>query len=210
MNGRRQPTPTGCKPLDGTDDIYQIHPMDAISRELYEAAWTGDLGQIRAIVARKDILPERALDSALEAAAYNAKPDALELLLSLGADARTVHLPTGESILHQAITKTSHAAERTRIVELLIANGAEVNCRTVPGAETLCFMRDIRTRGETPLHRAAAYGDIGMIRALIDAGADKSARDAHGESPLTWASWHLREREVILLLLFGEFEGSLS
>jgi ankyrin repeat protein len=70
-------------------------------------------------------------------------------------------------------------------------------------------MRDIRTRGETPLHRAAAYGEAEMIQSLIDAGADKTAKDAHGESPLTWASWHLRDRDVLKLLLYGEFEGSI-
>jgi hypothetical protein len=44
-------------------------------------------------------------------------------------------------------------------------------------------MRDIRTRGETPLHPAAAFGEPDMIQALMDAGTDRSAKDAHGESP---------------------------
>ncbi len=184
--------------------------MEDLATQLFNAAWNDDLAAIRLMVASEHPLPERALDSALEAAAYNAKPGALDLLLSLGADANTVHTPNGETVLHQVITKTTHAAERTRIVKYLVTAGADVNARTIPGIPTRCFMRDIRTRGETPLHRAAAYGDPEMISNLIQAGADKTARDAHGESPLTWASWHLRERQVIIMLLFGEFEGTLS
>jgi ankyrin repeat protein len=48
-----------------------------------------------------------------------------------------------------------------------------------------------------------------MIAALIEAGSDKSAKDWHGESPLTWASWHLRDNTVLRLLLYGELEGSI-
>ncbi len=57
------------------------------------------------------------------------------------------------------------------------------------------------------LHRAAAYGDIEMITALIEAGADKAAKDTNGDSPLTWGSWHLRSSEILALLLYGEIPG---
>jgi ankyrin repeat protein len=55
-------------------------------------------------------------------------------------------------------------------------------------------MRDIRTRAETPLHRAAAFGSEAAIRMLLDAGARRDAKDMNGDSPLTWASWHLRPK----------------
>ena len=73
-------------------------------------------------------------------------------------------------------------------------------CFHVSGIETGAFMRDVRTRGETPLHRAAAFGSEATIRMLLDAGADRHLRDAHGDSPLSWASWHLRPRSVLRLL----------
>ncbi len=82
-----------------------------------------------------------------------------------------------------------------------------MNQATIPGVPTECFMRDIRTRGETPLHRAAAYGDFEMVSALIEAGADKTAKDANGDSPLTWGSWHLRPSEILALLLYGDIPG---
>ena len=40
---------------------------------------------------------------------------------------------------------------------------------------------------------------------LLDAGARKDARDAHGDSPLSWASWHLRPGRILEKLCFGEF-----
>ncbi len=64
-------------------------------------------------------------------------------------------------------------------------------------------MRDVRTKGETPLHRAAAYGDADIVRALLDRGADKEARDAHGDTPLSWASEHLRPGAILSRLQLG-------
>ena len=58
-------------------------------------------------------------------------------------------------------------------------------------------MRDVRTRGETPLHRAAAFGSEQSIQMLLAAGARLDAKDIHGDSPLTWASWHrTAERQI--------------
>jgi palmitoyltransferase len=71
--------------------------------------------------------------------------------------------------------------------------------------ETGGFMRDVRTCGETPLHRAAAFGDEEAIRLLLEAGAKIDAKDAHGDSPLSWASWHLRPDAILRLLLYGSF-----
>lgn len=182
--------------------------MSSLSQELWDAAWDGDLALMEDCLKRGAEINARVNGStALEAAAYHGKAGACEFLLARGADANAAHEPTGETVLHQAITKRD--AERTRIVELLVVAGAEVNRRTTPGVATQSFARDIRTRGETPLHRAAAYGDVEMVGILVSAGADKSAKDAHGESPLTWASWHLRENDVLKLLAYGEFEGTL-
>lgn len=181
--------------------------MSDISDQLFHAAWNGQLQDIESLLGSGESLPSRAIGRALEAAAYNAQPDACDLLLQFGADPNTFHEPTGETVLHQVITKTTSVPERTRIVKSLIAHGADVNRATIPGVPTECFMRDIRTRGETPLHRAAAYGDTEMISALIEAGADKAAKDTNGDSPLTWGSWHLRSSEILALLLYGEIPG---
>ena len=66
-------------------------------------------------------------------------------------------------------------------------------------------MRDSRTKGETPLHRAAAFGDEETIRMLLAAGAEIDSPDMHGDSPLAWASWHLRPVAILRLLCYGDF-----
>lgn len=76
------------------------------------------------------------------------------------------------------------------VVEVLLANGANPNVATNPSAETGAFMRDCRTKAETPLHRAAAFGSERAIQILLDVGAQPDANDMNADSPLTWASWY--------------------
>ena len=66
-------------------------------------------------------------------------------------------------------------------------------------------MRDIRTKGKTPLHRAAAFGTEEAIQLLLDAGAIIDAKYMNGDSPLTWASWHLRPASILRKLCYGDF-----
>jgi hypothetical protein len=65
-------------------------------------------------------------------------------------------------------------------------------------------MRDARTKGETALHRAAAFGEEGTVKMLLDAGARRETRDANGDTPLSWASWYLRQSSILHQLCFGE------
>lgn len=66
-------------------------------------------------------------------------------------------------------------------------------------------MRDCRTKAETPLHRAAAFGDEEAIQLLIDAGASLEAKDMNGDTPLSWASWYSRPIPILRKLLYGDF-----
>ena len=63
----------------------------------------------------------------------------------------------------------------------------------------------VDTKGETPLHRAAAFGNEEDIRLLLAAGARIDAKDANGDTPLAWASWYLRPGAVLHLLCYGDF-----
>ncbi|BCM89519.1 hypothetical protein IAD21_01365 [Abditibacteriota bacterium] len=184
--------------------------MKDINMVLWEAAWAGNIERIKTSIESGADINKRSIgdSSPLEAAAYNGQVEACRLLLEQGADPNAFAETSGETVLHQVITKRDDP-RRTQIVAALVAAGADVNCFTLTNVPTSCFARDIRTRGETPLHRAAAYGDEEMIEALIQAGADKSAKDAYGESPLTWASWHLRDDSILKMLLYGEFVGTL-
>jgi ankyrin repeat protein len=126
----------------------------------------------------------------------------VDFLIKHGADVNSSASETGERPLHSALAKAGRPYY-LYVVRLLVENGADVNARTIPGKTTEAFMRDVRTKGETPLHRAAAYGDARTIEFLLDNGADREARDANGDSPLTWASEHLRPGTILALLSFG-------
>jgi hypothetical protein len=88
-------------------------------------------------------------------------------------------------------------------------DGQRVNpkCVTKPSVATDDFMRDRRTKGETPLHRAAAFGTEATIQMLLDAGVRVDAKDMNEDSALTWASWYLRPRPILRKLCYGEFHA---
>ena len=130
--------------------------------------------------------------------AYMNSADCVRLLLEGGADANAAKENTGETPLHSCLSKPD--GDRHAVVKLLIEHGADPNRRTIPGVKTFAFWRDVRTRGETPLHRAAAYAAEETVQFLLDAGADKTIRDANGDSPQSWASWHWRPKPLIDLL----------
>ncbi len=111
---------------------------------------------------------------------------------------------TAETPLHAALCKANRPAY-DEVVRVLLAHGANPNCATTPGVATGGFMRDVRTCGETPLHRAAAFGSDDTVQRLIAAGARLDAVDAHGDSPLTWASWHLRPDAILRQLCYDGY-----
>lgn len=52
--------------------------------------------------------------------------------------------------------------------------------------------------GSTPLHHAAAFGAIGTLTVLLDAGADPAAKNRGGSTPLHWA---IHDEAKVRLLL---------
>lgn len=140
-------------------------------------------------------------------AAYNGKVDSVKWLLAKGEDINFSFATTGENALHYTISKTSEMNEREEIVKILIEAGIDVNKKTTAGESTLCFMRDAYLKGETPLHRAAAYASAGIIKLLLDAGANPSTKDANGDTPISWGSWHLRDSDILRLLMYDGVAG---
>ncbi|MEP0986592.1 ankyrin repeat domain-containing protein [Ekhidna sp.] len=125
-----------------------------------------------------------------------------DFLIKHGADVNYHVDKTNETPLHNALAKAGRPYY-FYVIKLLVDNGADVNAITIPGIETGAFMRDVRTKGETPLHRAAAYADDRIIKFLLDHSANKEAQDAHGDTPLSWASQHLRPGSILRLLAHG-------
>jgi ankyrin repeat protein len=168
---------------------------------MFSAAWEGD---IKALDSYYRLGAKISFEDAnlLCNSAYNGKIESVKWLLGKGENADFAFAKTGENALHYTISKTSEMGERDKIVEALILAGVNVNKKTVPGESTLCFMRDAYLKAETPLHRAAAYGSMTIVKMLLDAGADPSAKDANGDTPISWGSWHLREADILRLLLY--------
>ncbi|MEZ5351393.1 MAG: ankyrin repeat domain-containing protein [Bryobacteraceae bacterium] len=195
-----------------TDLVFEYlaagHPATAADAHgvslLQHCAYYGDVSAIRFLLANGATLDVLGENLDLNGAAFHGHWRLCRFLIDRGADVNHPLPDTGETPLHAAICKANHPA-CSLIVRVLLAAGADPNIRTNPGVETGGFMRDARTRGETPLHRAAAFADEETIQALLDGGAALDAKDAHGDSPLSWASWRLRPASILRRLCYGRF-----
>lgn len=166
-------------------------------------AYYGDVSAIRYLLAHGASLASLGENLGLNAASFHGHWQLVQFLIERGADVTYPQPDTGETPLHLALCKANRPVYDL-VVKVLLAHGANPNRVTKPGAETGSFMRDCRTKGETPLHRAAAYGSAEVIQLLLDAGAVIDARDMYGDSPLSWASWHLRPDAVLRKLCYGD------
>jgi uncharacterized protein len=167
-------------------------------------AYYGDVSAMKFLMMRGATLGQLGDDLGLIGACFHGHWRLCKFLLEHGADANRPEQETGESPLHSALC-TENRLRHNLVLEVLLAAGANPNCATKPNMETGAFMRDCRTKGETPLHRAAAFGDEEAIQLLLDAGAKIDAKDMNGETPLSWASWYARPTAILRKLLYGSF-----
>lgn len=164
----------------------------------------GDVSAIKFLLANGESLTSLGDDLGLNRACFHGHWRLCEFLIEHGADVNRPHPETGETPLHAALCKTDRLPYNL-VLKVLLAHGANPNCATKRSVETGAFMRDCRTKGETPLHRAAAFGDEEAIQLLLDAGAVIDAKDMNGDSPLSWASWYLRPASILRKLCYGDF-----
>ena len=167
-------------------------------------AYHGDVSALKFLLTQGVSLDALGENFDLNGAVFHGHWRLCEFLLNAGADANFPLPETAETPLHAALCKTD-SQRWNPVLRVLLDHGANPNCKTVPGVETGSFMRDCRTKGETPLHRAAAFADESAIDWLLKAGAIIDATDANGESPLSWASWHLRPNRILRKLCYGNF-----
>lgn len=97
----------------------------------------------------------------------------VELLLDSGANPD----------LSGGITPLSYAVHHPKILQLLLARGANVNLKNAPGTEY--------RGGAVALHEAAMWGRVESVRLLLQAGADSTLRNSNDQTPLDKARWQL-------------------
>ncbi len=193
------------------DYLAQGHLADSVDSGgvslLKWCAYYGDVSAIRYLVSRGASLDALGENLDLNGASFHGHWQLCQFLIERGADVNRALPDTGETPLHAALCKANRPAYNL-VLRVLLANGADPNRATKVGVKTGSFMRDCRTRGETPLHRAAAFGDAQAIQLLLDAGAVIDATDANGDTPLSWASWHLRPGAILRMLCHGVYSIS--
>ncbi|HVF30165.1 MAG TPA: ankyrin repeat domain-containing protein, partial [Pyrinomonadaceae bacterium] len=168
-----------------TDLVFELLKLADWQAALHEGdfkplqwfVYYNDTTALKAILNAGGDLSSIDLDRELGHASFFGHWKVVDFLIAQGADVNWSIPETGETPLHSALCKAGRPYF-LYVITLLVENGADVNATTIPGQESGSFMRDVRTKGETPLHRAAAYGDEAMIEYLLDHGADKQARDA--------------------------------
>ena len=153
---------------------------------LVDAARAGDVGQVRALLARGADADRPAPDGTtpLHWAADRDDLAAARLLLDAGARAGAANR-YGATPLLVAATNGSGA-----MLDLLLAAGADPNAGL--------------PEGETPLMRAARAGRVAAVRALLRRGAEVDAAEQwRGQTALMWAAIEGNAAAVLELVAGG-------
>ena len=195
-----------------TDLVFEClaagHAADSTDEDgvslLQWCAYYGDVSAMKFLLGQGARIEALGANLGLNAAAFHGHWKLCQFLIERGADPNRPEDETGETPLHAALCSTERLRHNL-VLHVLLAHGANPNAATKPNIETGCFMRDCRTKGETPLHRAAAFGDEEAIQHLMDAGASLEAKDMNGNSPLSWASWYARPASVLRKLCYRNF-----
>lgn len=136
--------------------------------DVFDAAAVGDVDRLETLLAHApELLRTRSSDgwTPLHLACFFGQTDAAHSLLDAGADVRAwSENATRNTPLHAALAGVRDPA----LIQRLLEAGADVDARAAGGV--------------TPLHLAAARGDLVLIDALLKLGAQATRTDG-GQSP---------------------------
>lgn len=165
------------------------------STALLFAAQTGSVESARLLLAAGANANDVAGDgkSALVLAAFSANGDVAKVLLDAGADPNAAG--AGYTALHAAALRGDVA-----LVKALLSKGANPNATLTKGSPVRRFGSQYALStpftGGTPLIVAAAYLEVGVMRALLDGGAQATAALPNGMSALHLAAAAQMEMET--------------
>ena len=134
-------------------------------------SYYGDVSAIKFLLANGESIASLGKDLGLNGACFHGHWRLAKFAIERGAKVNAADRETGETALHSALSQTERLRHNL-VVRVLLAARANPNKATKKNKPTGAFMRDCRTKGETPLHRAAAFGDEEAIQLLLDAGAN--------------------------------------
>ncbi len=135
---------------------------------LVTACACGSLETAWVMIRQSGKIPQLIKDKALLAVAEKNALKTAELMIRTGAQINSK--PEGRSPLYQALSQDCQDT-----AALLIHHNADVNTRN-----------DLE--GKTPLHAAAAAGNILMVQLLVRSGAEVNAADSDCTSPVFYAA----------------------
>lgn len=162
----------------GQPDIAEAIAAVKGSLDVFEAAVLGRTARLRELVeADRSQLTAVAADGfyPLGLAAYFKHPEAVRLLLDLGADVHQAAAnATQVTALHAAVS-----SNQTQIVQWLVDAGADVNAR--------------QQMDYTPLMGAAANARLEILDILLAHGADPAMKTVDGKSAADLAREHGHE-----------------
>ncbi|MGB7728444.1 MAG: ankyrin repeat domain-containing protein, partial [Candidatus Acidiferrum sp.] len=113
-------------------------------------AYYGDVSAMKFLFSQGAALESLGDNLELIGAAFDGHWRLCQFLIERGADVNLPAEDTGETPLHSALCTPRRLAHNL-VLQVLLASGASPNCKTKNSAETGGFMRDCRTKGETPL-----------------------------------------------------------
>jgi len=143
-----------------------------------------------------------------------------KLLIAKGADVKAKGGESKASPIFSAVTKS-----RGNLVELLLANGADVNAKDafaespldsavkegLPEMVELLIAKGANVNGDggtTPLHKSASTGQKEIIELLLANGANVNVTIAFGDTPLDWADRNNKEDVAAILRKHGGKTGA--
>ena len=148
---------------------------------LYEAARSGDVVEVRGMVAAGSDVEERGGDEGgtpLHVAAEEGHVGVMRVLLEMDAE-KEAKAADGSTLLHQA-AHNGHV----EAMELLVQMGVDEEAKDA--------------NGRTPLHHTAHNGQVEAMELLVQMGVEE-AKDDNGGTPLHWAA-HNGHVEAMQLL----------